>query len=536
LVSKDKTRKLLLKERSKVISLIGIGLSVLATIIIWRLNAQYTPLGIISLIACILFLLFHSEGDINLISIPIRPLVGLGITLLLSFCTIASAIGTNERPLTYFVLATVLVLSVLPDILCSKPRPVIAVSKVLIVALTLRWSLFFTLPGIYLGSDPLANHHIYEEIAKYGLLNSNIAGYIGMPLHHLLVASLIKAGIETRTAMMLSVGMVEATSVIPIFLLGKDMLGYRVGLLASLLIAVDNLHVMWGWWIVAQSMGIGLFAWLLWSAMRVFHAGKWGWFILTVVIFIAILFSHYVSAFVSLITLAFLAVGYIVHKLLSHSKIKIMSAVLIPTLITLLLLCWFVEGHVQYLSYAVGVYNVNQSEQKSALNVEQYRVKAFDPIQFRTLDDGINPDNVKQLITSNVLAQVNRSGNYLYYGLAVLGLLCLLGKTKGSALAVCGIMMTATVFYLFFFKYSSPISVGRWFVFLDMILAVLAARGVTWLCSLFKKKSLQMITMVAIVLVLSFLMITNATASPDSPFYKAYTFQENWLTSQTQGK
>jgi hypothetical protein len=137
---------------------------------------------------------------------------------------------------------------------------------------------------------------------------------------------------------------------------------------------------------------------------------------------------------------------------------------------------------------------------------------------------GINP----------LWSDINRLGNLIYYGLGAVGLLAWLNPKNLNIsrfnLVFSGILLAGLV-YAVFTVFNIEVLIGRWFVFLDIILAVPAAIGLMFLVNSLPVNWARVGFLSVVTLIIAFLMITNTTAAFDSPVYPAYMEDRIALTA-----
>ncbi len=480
---------------------------------------DYRGTGITLAVACAVYLLLAVRREIPLefppfrsgFTLPILNILFLGLSIYSVLVLHSSAGG---RPLGYFIsialMGTLVALEAATTPPEAKARQALILAKIIFIALSLRWSLYYVFPGSYLGTDPWRNAVTFNQVLETGHMMPEIGGYYYMPVLHLVVSVTAQVtGVAVREAALLSISLFEVLSLLFIFLLGRQIFSAKFGLLAALLLAVNNLHVMWGWWLVAQTAGIALLALALFLVFTPQYRDKAVWRVLAMITLITVIITHSVSSFVLLVILLLLYGGGMVYRRAAPGGQGMAPGNLLIFYMVALLGYWLyiAKFFPEFLRMIWGI------------GPEFGAPIAFTP----SLVTSVNP----------AWSETNRLGNLLYYGLAAVGLLTSLNPKNTSFarfnLVFVGVILTALI-YTFFTLFDIEVMIGRWFVFLDVVLAAPAAVGLIFLAGSLSARWAKPGVLAALAFLLVFLMITNTTASFDSPLYPVYLKDRTALT------
>jgi hypothetical protein len=480
---------------------------------------DYRGTGIMLCVACIIYLALAWRQDVSFEfpSIPARftaPILNILFLGLFSYSLLVLHFNTGGRPLGYFIsialMSTLVALEAVTTPQEAKGRNALILGKILFISLSLRWSLFYVYPGSYLGTDPWRNAAVYNQIIDAGHILPEIGGYFYMPVQHLVVTATAQVtGLAVREASMLSIGLFEGLSLIFIFLLGRKIYNTKIGLLAALLLAVNNLHIMWGWWIVAQTAGIALVSLVSFLVFTPQTYGKVVYRALTIIALIILIITHSVSAFVVLVILSIAWAGTVVYGWVSKNRQSSSPGNVLIFFSVALIGYWLYITNFfpEYLRIIWGT------------GPEFSATISYTP----SLVARVNP----------AWSDLNRLGNLLFYGFATIGLLSTLNPRNINIsrfiLVFCGILLTSLI-YLVFTVLNVEMMIGRWFVFMDILLAVPAAIGLLLLANGLSASWVKLGVLALTSFLLAFLMITNATASFDSPIYPIYLKDRTALT------
>ncbi|MFA4876135.1 MAG: hypothetical protein WC586_01875 [Methanoregula sp.] len=498
-----------------LIAFLGVFLGLITAFFLYVRSPEYSLLGVIVVIFCIIYIIMAKFNKVAVLAefIPtdthkISKL--LNIIFLISFVLILYIliITLYIRPIEFFFLIAIISGVIGIEILTlqneRKYNIYLILVKIITLSILLRWSLYYIFPGSYLGVDPWFTGVLYTDIAENGFLNMAMGGYYFNPLHHVLVVNIIHlTGLNSCNALIFSIALIEAVSVIFIYFTGNLLFNQKVGLLAALVLAVNNLHIWWGWWPVAQTFGIVFFSIILWEIVKIHKENNLKDKVILTLFFIAIIFTHTVSSFVAFIVVGFYVVGNYIYKIFFEVKEKVNKNLLfILAVFALIILAHWIyyAGTFTYFTYMGFGKTLVSGSAASTIELTQKIVP--------------------------VLELNNKLCSMLFYGFSIAGLLALLSakfidKYRFSY-TFAGISLLGMIFLNTFLPIPVEILIGRWFVFVQILLAVLAALGIFLLVNFFSGNKSKIITVFVLLFAISFLMTTNTIASFDSPLYPDY--------------
>jgi hypothetical protein len=516
----DRLTSKFLNRLDRNLAIGGIVAGIAAIFLLGHFAPDYISTGVVLIIACTLYLSLArrvqtTQGKEISRHLPFSPYLLSNIVFfaLLTYSTLILYLGAYERPLGYFLalasMSTLAAWEIFSFPKESRRWPTIILSKILVISLSLRVSLFYLYPGSFLGTDPWWNSIAFERISQEGHLIRDIGMYYFMPVQHFIVVTTsYLTGLATREAMIISLGLFEVVSLTFVFLLGRDLFNRRIGLLAALILGINNLHIMWGWLLVAQTIGLSLATLILFLTLnpKVPHTTN---IKMILILAIAVLIiTHTASSFITLVIMLLLYLGYTLFSYLSKIPLPYLHRN-----ITLL----FVVSLIGYWLYITNFFT----------SFVRLFVGIDSPLSVATpyapsLITKVNP----------VWSEINKLGNLLFYGLATIGLLSILSprniNTPRFTLAFCGISLTALVFAVFFLA-ETELLIGRWFIFMDLILVIPVALGLNMIIRSLGATWKRWCTLNLIIFAMTFLMVTNTTAAFDSPLYPNYLKSQNVL-------
>jgi len=503
----------------------GIVVGIVATFWLRYTAPDYIGVGIMLAVSCAVYLFLLrrrvSSWEMTMPQFPLlssRLLLNILFFALLLYSVIALYLSVDERPLSYFITVALMSTLVALEIFFTPEKSgryyAFILVKILLIALILRWSLFYIYPDSFLGTDPWRSAVVYDAISQAGYLVPEIGGYRFWPVHHLMVVTTSQlTGVGLREAMILSLGLFEVVSLIFVFLLARHIFSAKIGLLAVLILAINNLHIGWGWWLVAQTLGIALVALILFLILSPRTHNLVNFKVITILMLIVLMLTHSVSSFVMLVILLMSYLGYTVYASATKNKLPYANLNLALFFFVALIGYWLYVAHsfAEFTKMAAGT----SPDLSVAIPYAPY------------LEPKINP----------VWVEINKLCSLLFYALATVGILSVLNKRNIDLsrfrLVFFGVALVGIVFTLFFVVdvlVDVEVFTGRWFVFAQIVLAIPAAVGMISISNAMGAEWKRLLASAVIIFLLAFLMISNTMASFDSPIYPGYLKNRDALT------
>lgn len=418
------------------------------------------------------------------------------------------------RPLEYFLFASIFSAIIGLEILTfpeegSRFFLGSILLQILLLATSLRWGVIFEFPGL-IGSDwyhsllteyIIKNGHAISPLYQMAWTPLQVSEYGSFPFMHLTVSmtSLITSISSYKLSLVSSMGIFEIASLLFVFLITIRILAdVRLALFATLFLGVSNWHIVYGFSLLPQSLGYGLFALMIYLLVKQTLKPTHSNFLLIILTLFSIIFSHTLTSFVLVITILvfFLSKRFYSYFVKNISRTQQMIGVTLP--VTL------------FSGISVLVYWI--------FYTDSFTKRVFSLKWNLTTRMGVASPAFK----SYFHYEFDQLGIYLLYVLAIIGFLVWLKKGKSSLLKITIIASTST---LSFFMYGSwlfglsSILPERWFLFIFILIAVPAAEGLKNLVKTVKRKNMLILTTL-LIFSLTFLMITTGDANRDSPLFK----------------
>lgn len=481
------------------------------------------------LIASIIYLLFRKKlsNSIN----PSLPSSKLFISIL-NIIFISSFMASIflmhfslHRPLLYFLLTSISMGAIAAEILTfnnTQNQTWLILLKILLISFSLRYGLLYEFPGLY-GVDPwghirvvrewLNSGHIINQSSSYGYIS-----YATFPIMHLnIIATKIITLLNLKDSLFYSIGLFYIFSILFVFLLGQRLVNTKAGLLAALIIGFNSFHIGWGAWLIPTSLGIGIFAMILWLIFK----GTYTFCnqLILIILMSVLVLTHTFSTFVTLTVLVLLFIANKIYKRIPETKVK-------PINIRYNLVILF--GIIMFTRWIYYFYYPSRSFFDAVFGwfirdlgtKVQYTGTAFKASEFI-----LNRMGFLMLISFTVI------GSLFWFSPKVSN-----NQKISIIISTAGLSVVTFVFPYFNIKNLIP---GRWLAFICTIGAIIIAEGILALSRLVNGKIKKSLLAISIVFIFSLFMINSNGVNIYTPFYGKdyhqdpvrYAFTQSELTA-----
>lgn len=515
----------LIKKLDLIGSIVGCLIGVVAIFIgsIIKVN-PVMEIGAAILVASFVYLFYRKKLS-NLMDKTLFPpnkslTLSLNIIFFIAFTSSIFIAHTNlHRPQLYFLLIAICVTAIATETLFSQGKIQIwfILVKIILVSVNLNGNLLYEFPGLY-GVDPWVHMSLIETWANEGhiiahapMMASASYGYYNYPIFHLIViVTKILTGLEFKESLFLSVGIfyVVASSLF-VFLISKNLLGIKGGLLAALLMITNMFYISWGAWLIPTSLGVVFFAIILYLIFvgRSDHRKL----LLLITMVLILVRAHTLSPFViicALITIYLSKICYERVYKVDINKINIGFNFIIIFVVAMLsqwIYAFYTAGSRTFIdSVLSGLFQSVRTE-------IEFTGKAFS--FSNTLDLGI-------------LAPLNRVGFLISMALIVIGTLFWLNPSQISKKKIALISATVVLSIFTYFPIAFGLKnliAGRWPVFIYIVSAPIISQGVLLLSRYSKIKIAKLLFLVFLIFIYSMFMINQSAVNLHTPFYGEYS-------------
>jgi len=479
-------------------------------------------------LASLLYLAIKNRETMLSESVAKPAKILLEVIFFILFSASLLTLHANEgRPLVYFVLialsAGFLALSIV--FLNGKSDAVIQVVKILMVSFNLKYSLFLGYYGV--GSDYWRHLADNNLLSQYGFIEVLSAKEPFYPLMHIQVAvNGIITGTPIKDATNFAIIIPLVISSICVFLVARDIIEAKIGVLAMLIVNITDFHTSWGAAPQTTTYGICLYYFLIFFIFRgaTANSNRNKWVLLTILFIPVLILAHAVSSFIALISILGLIVGSCMYKVVFNKH-----ATILPPVIVLLL-----SGIVLLQHWFVAIYSERSERSFFEVIMSTLITSATEYADFLN-----RPETISGYVTAlpplfERIADV--AGLTLLLFLSIVSCLFWLSKKYRStftfSMLVCTVMLLFITFGFPLFGMRNIIP-SRWFAFMYFFLSIMAAFALLILSSKISRKGLGLMMCFVILSCLTFFMTTSTIANGDNPFWlqetrvsAAYTTQE----------
>lgn len=510
------------EELDRIFATLGLILGIFSVLILVTFLPKvtvyrYIEAPIMLFVACGTYLLIRKRiyeteglsrlGELHTNSVMILILNTLFVILFsYSIFSVVTRPDLYSRPFGYFV-STSLVVSILAVEILFLPKTkgytYLSLFKIILVALSLRYSpqlIFHSLIGI----DPWWHEMFTMKILELGHIPDGYV-YSKLPVMHLIVSSIsLITGMGYKFSTMLSISILQVIAFVFIFLIGQLIYTEKIGLLAALLLAIADIQIKYAIVIVPMTIGVIMMPILIYTIFKAKHDRLNSLICVFFVMCMVLILTHVLASLIMAILLLLFYLAFETYKRLYHIKFNSPMTFVIVILFTITMYSWWMYVAEHYFVAFGNLIKGGLLSTSGGFSIQAQSNSTKDVLE--------------------VLLSV--FGFFLNVGLSIVGSFYMLSKKfvnrYGFSLAICGYAFLAIIFASLIMGLVGILP-GRWYLALQMIIAIQAAIGILLICSIPKSKSQKALILTSLIIVSSFFMITDPVANMDAPIYSKNT-------------
>lgn len=399
------------------------------------------------------------------------------------------------RPLSFLILVSFMSAILAVEIFTDKNTAYCLV-KVLVIGILLRASAWYQFPSP-VGSDPIIEVNFLRQLLAAGHTGEYMWYYQYYPVAYILSAfTSWTTGLGPKDSFFI-IGVIEVLSLLFLFLIGREFFNKKVGLLAVLIMAVSDMHVSWGFWVKGMTLGIALLPILLFLLLvSRKRGGSLTFSFFTILVIFLVILTHTVASTVMVATLLIAWLASLIWKgLQGKERFEPPVALTMVLLSSVALLGYwlYASGFISYIGVVI----------ENALFMD--RGVMVEPAMLYRNGAVLTWQKLPQLVL-------------IFF--AILGCLSIFHirkldrKTLSQVwIALVGGGMIILNFLLYYVPGLGTLTPTRWFVFMNLLIAVPVAYGL--LSILGRKGWGAMVGLFFLMLLLSGIMTTSQHASVD---------------------
>ncbi|MBI5680850.1 MAG: hypothetical protein HZC47_08160 [Methanobacterium sp.] len=508
----DKEKKHIWKVINNADIIIGILLlvsGISAFFLGFKLGAdRLEQVSLILISATVLFFIFRGKFPKSIESLfsegGISKTKFLLISIIFFSLFIFSVLIINQdlygRPLSFLVIISIITGLIAVQIVSTtnKRDYYLILFEIIILGILVRASVFYQFYG-YIGGDPWSHAWSITLITDMGHVTEEMKGYSNFPFMHLFITSAhYLTGLDIKNSMFIA-GLSQFLSFTFIYLVVKEFLGDKIGLLSFLILAVATYPVGIGFLIIPQSFGITyvvIVIYLVFIQKKIeLTYKKIVYTIFTILFLTGIIFTHTIDSFAALIIL--LAIFSV-----DTFKMKVMEIFGIvfekKMYVTLTLIVFFSVFVIYYWMYSSGMMGVVGDSLKWGLSAS---------------DQAPAVSTIMESFTTTAMKMLPL---YLFSFLALIGTLFTLKIKNFKTISLYGWLVILFVFISVFLSLNSFLP-ARWFIYVMICLIVPVVLAVMSISQISPRK---VTTVFLLVILISFMWLTSydANAQNVNPF------------------
>ncbi|MDI9395669.1 MAG: hypothetical protein QM426_09765 [Euryarchaeota archaeon] len=505
-----------------ILSFTGFGLGLFIVSLYYLIGLNQQDIGIAVLSACLIYYIFRKkfkdEAPISSGNDRLKDLLNLSFYLVFLISIFIYSMNQYYRPLSYFILISILAGIIASEILYVREgdRVVPILLQIFMLSLLIRSGIYYNFPSL-MGYDAYFHAGMAKLITETGTIPpiEVSSKYFYYPLAHILVSvTQLMGGLDVKDGFFYSIGFANILCTAGIYLIGKIIEGPQMGLLAALLINLNNHNIITGITnITPGSLVLCYFIIILYVVFSekpdLVQTG------ILLLITILMILTHQLTTFVVLLALISILVGKYLHNFL-YGSFPIAAS-------SFNYIFFFVISMQTYWMFTYVTQGTSFFEMIFKPLVEVLHLGSRYSSQELILGTSINQDPMEALILHI---------SYLALPFFAIGGV-LTWSARKEAIKINKFSISLAVAILYGLAYGIPLLgmrnflTTRWFPLIGVFLVLVAASYMLKLVSLFNSKKAKIPAIFIIMLLFSFVMVTTPGINKDNPLVGKNTTVRN---------
>ena len=495
-----------------ILSFMGIGLGLLIISLYYLVKLNQKDIGLAILSSCLIYTIFRkkfkNEACISLGKDRLKNVLNLSFYVFFLICILIYSMNMYYRPISYFILICILAGIIASEILYVRDgdRVNSILLQILLLSILIRAGIFYNFPSL-MGYDAYFHANMARIITNTGFIAPfQISDkYFYYPLAHIFIsATQIIGKVDIKDAFFYSIGFANIFITAGIYLIGKKLEGPKMGLLAALLINLNNQNIVAGIAnITPGSLVLCYFIFVIYAIYSEKQELKYTGFILLITILMIL--THQLTTFVVLFGLVTIYLAKYLHNHLyknSPSEIIGFNYIL-----------FFVVSMQTYWMFTYVNPNTSFFEMILKPLMEVFHA-------------GTNYSR-DELILGSITNQGTLEVLLIHISYLILPFFAIGGVlewfSRENANKINKFSVALVVVILYSFAYGIPLLgmrnllTSRWFPLISVFLVLVAASYILKLVSLFNLRKTRIFAIFTIILLFSFFMVTTPGINKDNP-------------------
>jgi hypothetical protein len=505
-----------------ILGVMGCILGILIISLYYLINLNQKDIGVAILASCLIYIFFRkkfkNEASVSSGKNRLKSALNLLFYVIFLICVLIFSMNLYYRPISYFILICALAGIIASEILYVKEGDKVSsiLLQIFLLSILTRVGIFYNFPSL-MGYDAYFHANMARIITDTGFVAPfQISDkYFYYPLVHIFISiTQIMGKTDIKDAIFYSIGFANIFITACIYLIGKKLEGPQMGLLAALLLNVNNYNIVTGITnITAGSLVICYFIFILYTIFSEKQEVKYTGLILLITILTIL--THQLTTFVVLLALITIYAGKYLHNhLYKNSLLKTTGSSYILFFLVSMQTYWtftYTHGDISFfemiLKPLIGVLQGGTAYSSDELIMGS--VTSADTLE--TLILHISYLALPFFAIGGVLAWFSREDIKKINKFSVaLVVIILYGLAYGIPLLGMRNLLTS-----------------RWFPLISVFLALVAASYMLKLASLFDFRKAKIPAIFTIVLLFSFVMAITPGIDKDNPLVAKDTTVRN---------
>ncbi len=509
-----------------ILSFIGLGLGLFIVSLYYLISLNQQDIGIAVLSACLIYIVFRkkfkTEASISSGKDKLKNVLPLSFYLIFLISIFIYSMNLYYRPLSYFILICVLAGIIASEILYVREGDRVApiLLQIFLLSVLIRAGIYYNFPSL-MGYDAYFHAGMAKLITDTGTVPSIEVSskYFYYPIAHILVSiTQLMGGLDVKDGFFYSIGIANIFSTAGVYLIGKKLEGPQMGLLAALLINLNNHSIVTG--ITNITPGSLVLCYFIIILYAIFSEKpglvQTGLLLLTTIIMVL---THQLTTFVVFLALVSILIGKYLHNLFYGSSTT-------PA------------GSFNYLLFFI------ISLQTYWMFTYVTQETSFFEMIFKPLVEVLQVGSSysgEELITGSTTNQNSMEVMILHISYLALPFFAIGGvlawSSRKNAEKIDKFSIALVIAILYSLAYGIPLLgmrnflTSRWYPLIGVFLVLVAASYMLKLTSLFNSKKVKISVIFIILLLFSFVMVTTPGINKDNPLVGKDTTVRNQFKS-----
>ena len=505
-----------------ILSVMGFNLGVFIVSLYYLINLNQMDIGITVLSASLIYYIFRkkfkSEEPISTEKDRLKNVLNLSFYLVFLISVLIYSMNMYYRPISYFILICILAGIIASEILYVREGDGVTsiLLQIFLLSILIRAGIYYNFPSL-MGYDAYFHAGMAKLITETGAIPpiEISSKYLYYPLAHIFISiTQLMGGLNVKDGIFYSIGFANIFSTAGIYLIGKKLEGPQMGLLAALLINLNNHNIVSG--ITNITPGSLVLCYFIIILYAIFSE-KPGLVQTGIVLLVTVLMvlTHQLTTFVVFLALVSILLGKYLHNFLYGS---------LPTAAAgFNYLLFFVICLQTYWMFTYVTPDTSFFEMTFKPLMEVLQFGSGYSSEELIVGTATNQDSLEVMIL-----------HISYLALpffAIGGVLAWFSRKSAKKIDKFSIALVVVILYSF--AYGIPLLgmrnflTSRWFPLIAVFLVLVAASYILNLTSLFNSKKAKISAIFIIILFFSFVMVTTPGINKDNPLVGKETTVRN---------